>query len=370
MTTTSISEVTTSRETRPTMKQVAALAGVGTKTVSRVLNGEPGVAAATAQRVHAAVRSLDYQLDLQAGSLRRGDRRTQTLGLLVGSVDNPFCGLIHRAVEDCALERGVAVFASSLDDDPSREETAVRAFVQRRVDGLVLTTALRRPDYLTYLRSQGVPAVFIDHRPVGDDVDAVTSDNRHAAREATNHLITRGHRRIAFLGDLGDLDTARERRRGFMEALGDAGIPSSNATVVMNLGDEDSSHRATLGLIHAEQPPTAIFSAQNLITIGAVRALRETGRSHTIALLGFDDFPMADLLDPGVTVVAQDPYAIGRLAAERIFSKLDGNERASEHTIVPTQLIERGSGEIPHPDSTAVPDNHVSTSRSQLQPHA
>ena len=130
------------------MRHVAALAGVGVKTVSRVINGEPNVSAATIAKVTAAARSLDYQPDLHAGNLRRADGRTRTLGLLVGSVDNPFAGAVHRAVEDVALSRGVAVFASSLDDDPDREQEAVAAFLRRRVDGLILTTVSESQAYL------------------------------------------------------------------------------------------------------------------------------------------------------------------------------------------------------------------------------
>lgn len=333
------------------MKQVAALAGVGIKTVSRVLNDEPGVADSTARRVRAAVSTLDYQIDLQAGSLRRGDGRTRTLGLLVGSVDNPFCGLIHRAVEDASLARGVAVFASSLDDNLEREESAVRAFLQRRVDGLVLTTAHRRPDYLRSLRERHIPAVFVDHRPLGENIDAVTSDNRQGAQRATEHLLEHGHRRIALLADRGELNTARERRRGFLETLGRAGATTNDATVTTDLGDERSAHEAAMRLLTSSEPPTAIFSAQNLITIGTLRALRETGLERAIALIGFDDLPLADLLNPGVTVIAQDPYTIGRLAAERIFQRLEGDTRPSEHVVVPTHLIPRGSGEIRPPSA-------------------
>ncbi len=335
-----------SNSPRVTMKQVAALAGVGIKTVSRVLNNEPNVAPDTAERVNAAVRALDYHLDLQAGSLRRMDGRTRTLGLLVGSVDNPFSGAIHRAVEDAAVERGIAVFASSLDDDPRREETAVRAFLQRRVDGLVLTTARPRPDYVTTLGDRGIPAVFVDRRPIDVELDSVTSDNREGAAEATAHLIAHGHRRIALLADRSDLQTAHERREGFLEAIGQAGIPTSETITVMDLHDAASSEEATARLLTGPDRPTAVFSAQNLVTVGAVHALRAAGLQRAIALIGFDDIPLADLLEPGVTVVAQHPYEIGRVAVEHVFARLEGDNGPARHTVIPTTLIPRGSGEI------------------------
>lgn len=331
------------------MKHVASLAGVGIKTVSRVINGEPNVAETTAARVWDAVRTLDYQPDLQAGSLRRADGRTRTLGLLVGSVDNPFAGAIHRAVEDVASARGVSVFASSLDDDPTREEDAVRNFLQRRVDALILTTARSSPDYLGQIRDRSIPVVYVDREPMMAGLDVVASDNRDGAKRATEHLIRHGHRRIALLLDRMDLITAAQRHQGFFDALGAAGIRTDLATVVSELHDAEAARMAVRHLMSSTEPPTAIFSAQNLITLGALHGLRELALEQTIAIVGFDDLPLADLMRPGITVVAQHPQEIGRLAAERVFAHLDGHGGESQRTIVRTTLITRGSGEIVAP---------------------
>lgn len=331
---------------RPTMKQVAALAGVGIKTVSRVINGEPNVSAATIARVTDAARALDYQPDLHAGNLRRADGRSRTLGLLVGSVSNPFSGAVHRAVEEAAIERGVAVFASSLDDDPSREEQSVSAFLRRRVDGLILTTISPSQGYLAAEIRRGTPVVFVDREPSGVTADTVVSDNAAGAALAVRHMLAHGHRRIAYLGDRGDIQTARERRRGFLEELGRAGVATSSVPVIENLHDEAVTFDALLGLLSSDDPPTAVFSAQNLVTIGAIRALRARDLHHSVALVGFDDVPLADLLEPGVTVVAQNPQRIGQLAAERVFARLDGDDTPGARHIVPTRLIVRGSGEI------------------------
>lgn len=329
------------------MRHVAALAGVGVKTVSRVINGEPNVSAATIAKVNAAARTLDYQPDLHAGNLRRADGRTRTLGLLVGSVDNPFAGAVHRAVEDAALARGVAVFASSLDDDPAREQEAVSAFLRRRVDGLILTTVTESQGYLAPELRRGTPVVFVDREPAGITSDSVVSDNAEGAAVATRHLLERGHRRVAYLGDRPLIQTARERRRGFLEELGRAGVATRDVPVVEGLHDAASAHAATLALFDDPNPPTAIFSSQNLVSLGVIHALRELGLHREIALVSFDDLPLADLLDPGITVVAQDPQQIGRIAAERVFARLDGDDSPAVRTIVPTRLIERGSGELP-----------------------
>ena len=341
------SEIPLSRP-RATMRHVASLAGVGTKTVSRVVNGEPNVSEATQLKVLEAIRQLNFQPDMHAGNLRRTGRRTQTLGLLVGSVANPFSGAIHRGVEDAASAKGVAVFASSLDDDPDRERGVVSAFLRRRVDGLILTTAGKSQAYLQPELELGTPIVFVDREPVGVEADAIVCDNADGAALAVRHLISHGHRNIAFLGDRTEIWTARERRRGFIEELGRAGISIDGANVVDGLYDEVASHRATEALLRGPNPPTAIFSAQNLITMGAVRALRDNGAHHRVALVGFDDVSLAALLDPAITVIAQDPQRIGALAAERLFARLDGDTTPARSYVIPTRLIIRGSGEIPN----------------------
>lgn len=332
---------------RPTMRHVAALAGVGIKTVSRVMNDEAGVSEATRQRVLSASQQLNYQLDMAAGSLRRAGRQTLSIGLLLPSVANPFSGEIHRALEDTLAARGIAVFAASLDDDPEREKALVAAFLGRRVDGLVLTPIAKSQSYVIPEHSRDLPMVFIDREPVGIEADAVVTDNAVGAARATAHLIAQGHTKLAYLGDRTDIQTARERRRGFIEELGRAGIATSAVPVLEGLHDEESAHRAAVELLSSESPPTAIFSSQNLVTFGVMRALKELGASRRVALVGFDDFTLADMMDPGITVIAQHPERIGKLAAERLLARIDGDDRAPQTYVVPTELIQRGSGELP-----------------------
>lgn len=336
----------TQQPRRPTMKHVAALAGVGIKTVSRVMNNEPGVSEATQQKVLEATRQLNYQLDMAAGSLRRTGRRTLSLGLLLPSVANPFSAEIHRAIEDAARVRGIAVFASSLDDEPERERPLVSAFLRRRVDGLILTTAAKSQAYLLPEMAQNLPLVFIDREPVGIEADTVMTDNAEGAAGAARHLIAHGHRRLAYLGDRPDIQTARLRRHGFMTELGHAGIPTAGMPVLEGLHNVESAYRSAMELLSSDEPPTAIFSSQNLVTLGVIRALRDLGASRRVALVGFDDYSLFDLLDPGVTVVAQHPERLGSLAAERILARIDGDHSAVETYIVPSELIPRGSGEL------------------------
>ncbi|GAA3315884.1 LacI family DNA-binding transcriptional regulator [Arthrobacter ramosus] len=329
------------------MKNVADLAGVGIKTVSRVVNNESGVSEETRQRVLRATEQLQYHLDMTAGSLKRSGRKTQSIGLLLPSVSNPFSGEIHRALEDALTERGIAVFASSLDDDPQREKKLISAFLGRRVDGLVLTPIARSQAYVIPEHSRSLPMVFIDREPVGIEADAVVTDNEVGASKAAAHLIRHGHTRLAYLGDRTDIQTATKRRTGFLEEIGRAGIATSTIPVRNGLHDEETALRAAIELLTSENPPTAIFSSQNLITFGAMRALRSLGLHHSVALIGFDDFTLADMMEPGTTVIAQHPERIGKLAAERILARIDGDDGAPKTYIVPSELIPRGSGEIP-----------------------
>ena len=332
---------------RPTMRHVAALAGVGIKTVSRVMNDEAGVSEATRQRVLGASRQLNYQLDLTAGSLRRAGRKTLSIGLLLPSVANPFSSEIHRALEDALTARGIAVFAASIDDDPEREKALVAAFLGRRVDGLVVTPIARSQAYVIPEHSRDLPVVFIDREPVGIDADAVVTDNAAGSGRAAAHLLEHGHTRVAYLGDRPDIQTARERRRGFMEELARAGVATSTVHVREGLHDEESARKAAHELFASDNPPTAIFSSQNLVTFGVMRALRERAANHRVALVGFDDFTLADMMEPGITVIAQHPDRIGKLAAERLLARMDGDDSAPQTYVVPSELIVRGSGELP-----------------------
>ena len=332
---------------RATMRDVAALAGVSIKTVSRVVNQEPGVSGDLVERVESAASQLDYRQDLTASNLRRG-RQTATLGLMLEDVANPYSGAVHRAVDDAAIERGMAVLATSLDEDPVREREVARAMIQRRVDGLVIVPTGTDQSYLRGDMEAGLATVFVDRRPKFLDADTVLATNRAGAREAVEHLISVGHRRIAFLGDLTDIATAADRYEGYADAMHGAGIPLEDGLVRTDLHTRDTAQRAAESLLRSppHQAPSALFASQNLITIGAIHALHLHDLQHLVALVGFDDIELAGMLDPGVTVVAQDPYAIGRAAAELLFARIDGYRGPSQHRTISTRLVIRGSGEI------------------------
>jgi LacI family transcriptional regulator len=328
------------------MVDVAALAGVALKTVSRVVNSEPGVSPELETRVRRAIEQLNYRRDANAATLRRLGRKTQTIGLVLEDVSNPFSSALHRAVEDAARERGVLVFAGSCDEDPERERELIGSFRDRRVDGIIVVPASLDHTYLHDERRAGTALVFVDRQASHLDADSVTSDNVGGAAQAVQHLLERGHRRIGFLCDLLSISTARERLDGYTRALGSVGVGVQADLIRTDLREPDAAARAIEEMLALPEPPTAFFTAQNLLTIGGLRALHQAGREHEIALIGFDDVSLADMVKPPISVVAQDPQAIGRRAADQLFRRLDGDGEPPVHLVIPVTLIARGSGEI------------------------
>ena len=328
------------------MRDVAALAGVSIKTVSRVINGEQAVSADLTTRVTAAVDRLDYRHNMTASSLRRSDGRTATIGVVLEDVANPFSSALHRAIEDVAVERGVLVLAGSSDEDEDRERRLVSAFASRRVDGLVIQPATHDHSFLITERKAGTAIVFVDRPPAFLDADSVVTDNAAGVRRGVRHLIDHGHHQIGYLGDLHTIATAADRYQGYVAELAAEHIALDERCVRLDIHGIDNAAAAVTDLLRGANPPTALFTAQNLITIGAFRALRKLGLHQKIALIGFDDILLADLLEPAITVIAQEPAAIGRTAAETLFRRLDGDRSPAQHHVVPTRLIARGSGEI------------------------
>jgi LacI family transcriptional regulator len=325
------------------MSDVARLAGVSIKTVSRVVNDEPGVHPATAERVLAAIDQLGFRRNLGARNLRRGSS-TGTIGMVLEDVGNPFYSGITRAVEEVARQYGRQVLTGSSDEDPGRERELALEFCARRVDGMLVVPAGMQHGYLVPEMRAGMPVVFLD-RPAGDVVaDTVLVDNIGGTVLAVRHLAAHGHNRIAFLGDAPDIFTANERLRGFREGCVRAGIRYDEDLVAMGPHDERGIAEVLRRISEHRQPATAVVAGNNRITVHLLRVL--AGRPNRPALVGFDDFELADLLDPPVTVIAHDASAIGKAAAELLFSRLDWDTSPPRRVVLPVRLVPRGSGEM------------------------
>ncbi|MGI5350857.1 LacI family DNA-binding transcriptional regulator [Streptomyces sp. CA-250714] len=335
------------------MKDVAARAGVGLKTVSRVVNGEAGVSSDTERRVQEAITSLGFRRNDSARVLRKGT--TASIGMVLEDLADPFYSPLSRAVEEVARAHGALLINGSSAEDPEREQELALALCARRVDGLVIVPASDDHRYLEPEIAAGVATVFVDRPPGRIAADLVLSDNFEGARAGVAHLIAHGHRRIGFIGDRPGIHTAEERLRGYRAAMADAGLPVAESWVAPGSTDSDRVRADAARMLDGAdgtEPVTALFSGNNRVTVTLVRVLAAPERrDRPVALVGFDDFELADLLSPPVTVIAQDPADLGRSAAELLFRRLDGADDEPRTVSRPTKLITRGSGEIPPYDS-------------------
>ena len=326
------------------MRDVAGTAGVSVKTVSRVVNGESGVRANTAARVDAAIGRLGFTRNDLASSLRRG--RAGALGLVIEDVANPFYSAIARAVEDAAHARGHFLITGSCEEDPARERQLALRLLRRLVDALLIVPAGAEHRYLLPELAADVPIVFLD-RPPGDvEADTVLLDNLGGTRTGVEHLLRQRHERIAFVGDSPDLYTAAERLAGYRAALVDAGIGVDEELVRTGSHDAARAERAVRALLELPRGrrPTALFTSNNRNTVGALRALRDATRP--VAIVGFDDFELADMLPTPVTVVRHAPEEMGRIAAELAYARLDDGARPPQRRTIDLELVIRGSGEV------------------------
>jgi LacI family transcriptional regulator len=277
------------------MNDIAAAAGVGLKTVSRVVNGESRVSPETAAKMHEAIVRLGFRRNESARTLRQG--HTASIGLVLEDVADPFYSSLTRAVEEVAREHGCLVFTGSSDEDPARERDVTLAFCARNVDGLLVVPAGEDHSYLATELAAGMAAVFVDRPATGIDCDAVLVDNAGGAMRAAEHLLRQGHRRIAYLGDSATIYTARERLRGYREALEAAGMAYDDSLVFRASPTEHGVRMMLDRALGADPPATAVVTGNNRISTAVLRAL--VGRPRRPALVGFDDSELADLLTPG-----------------------------------------------------------------------
>jgi LacI family transcriptional regulator len=325
---------------RPTMKDVASRAGVALKTVSRVVNSEPGVTPETAGRVLGAIEELGFRRNESARLLRTG--RTATLGFIAGSWAEPDDVAVYQGVEGLAREHGYLMYSGSTGSEPAREEGLALAMCARRVDGLIIIPAPGSHDYLVSEIEAGVATVFVLSAPELGRADAVLPDARGAAQAAVTHLVAHGHRRIGFVGGPGGRQQAA-LRDGYAQAMAAADLPADPVWQALDAA----------ALAGASLPVTAVFCASQALTRAALRALAARGKGPSaerpvpVAVVGFGDIELADLISPPVTVVSYDPVRIGSTAAELLLRRLAGQQSPPNRVEVPVRLIARGSAEFP-----------------------
>lgn len=323
------------------MIDVAAHAGVSLKTVSRVVNNEPDVNEQTAQRVQASILALGFRRNEGASSLRRG-QSTASLGLILEDLADPFYSVLTRAVEEIARMRRFLVFTGSSDEDPAREQELALAFCARRVDGLVVVPTHADHGYLEPEIRAGVRVVFVDRPALGLEADEVLVDNKGGTRAAVEHLARHGHQRVAYLGDRPDIFTAQERLRGYREAMGNRADPE---LVAMGPHSEQSVRMAVERFRARPTPATAIITGNNRLSVLLLKVLSADSRWRP-AVVGFDDVELSEVLDPPLTIVEQNPYALGQQAASLLFARLAGDRSPPRRVVLPVSLVPRGSGEV------------------------
>lgn len=332
------------------MRDVADRAGVSFKTVSRVVNHEGGVSTELALRVQRAVAELDYRPDERARRFRQGGAKTGAIGFVLVDVSNPFFSSVLRGIEEIATANDYIVMSGSTDGDQTRENQLVEAFVSRRVDGLIVVPEGSSEDTTLRLEAQrGTPVVFVDLEPSEMFGDLVRSDHYQGSVSATEHLIDHGHSDIAFFGDYPGISSSRQRRSGYETALRQAGIDVDETRIVQDRLRPDEWRTVIRSYLERPNRPTAIFSAQNFVSIGCAQALHDLGLQREIAQVGFDDIELGDVVTPGITTVPQEPLALGRRAAETLFARIDGDRGPAAREIVGSRIVERGSGEIRPP---------------------
>jgi LacI family transcriptional regulator len=330
-----------------TMRDVARVAGVSAKTVSRVFNEDPHGTEETRERVRWAMQKLNYVPNLLARSFRAG--ADPAVGLAVPDIGDPFFAEITSSIEIDLVGRGMAVVVSSLGQGAERERSALEALLRRQISGLIVACASADQAYLAPWQSR-TPMVFVDRPPKGLSGVYVIEDDLAGARQAVTHLASHGHQRVAFLGISTPITTVLRRLKGYRSAVAELGLDGRPDLICVPSESAEECAAELVKLLEAPNAPTAVFSATTLCTMALVQALQRADRSD-IAVVGFGDFPMAEALTPPVTVLDQDPARLGRIAVERLVECIENPQaKVRRRTVLPVHLIPRGSGELPPPD--------------------
>lgn len=339
----------TKKSKHPTLSEVAKRAGVGTTTVSRVINGVEHVEPQTLARVQQAIKELGYMPN-QAARVLKG-HRTRTIGFVVPSIADPFFSSCAEVLQGIARSHDFLLIVLTTQNERVTEENAVNTLIQHRVDGFVIAPADSESEELRDLLSRvPIPIVALDRPVAGAVVPSVVADNYVGARHATQHLIEHGYKRIACLTGEIDLYTIRERVRGYCDAMKAARLKTDLET---SIHDEASAERVVEKMLRSRKPPDAIFTLKNSTTVDVFESLQRRGIEipKTVALLGYDDFQLAGAVRPAITVVKQPIQELGHAAAELLFSRLltlsagggAGSKGREQQVQLKTCLITRSS---------------------------
>lgn len=326
-----------------TIKDVAREAGVSPATAARALGGYGYVKESTRRHVEEAARRLGYRPNALARSMVK--RSTQTIGLVISDIANPFFPRVVRGIEDEAHARGFNVILCNSDEDPEKERSYLEVLLAKRVDGILVTSTEANAAHLESLARRHVPVVLLDRPLVAPGLDAVAVDNEAGARLAVEHLLTLGHRRIGMISGPRRVTTMAARIRGFERTLREHGLPLDPALIYEGDLREGGGYRGLIHLLSLPEPPTAVFTTDNRTTMGALAAARELGVNipRALSLVAFDDTPWMQLFTPAVTVVEQPAYELGTAAARVLFERIGQPDHPPQRVQLACRLIVRES---------------------------
>lgn len=324
-----------------TIKDVAKEARVSVATVSRTLNRVDRVSPRMRERVVAAAKSLNYRPNAVARSLRA--RNTQTLGLVIPNIRNPFFTQIAREIEDVARERGYSLVFGNTDEDPEKEAEYLRVLLEKQVDGLIVSPARATSRYLEEVLRDGVPVLFLDRFVRGIEAPVVRAEGRRAVNKLVEHLTGFQHEKLAIISGPVETVPGRERLDAFLTGAEERNVPVGGERVKVGDFRRESGFRAMRELLDLDEPPTAVFVANNLMALGALQALKRAGMSipEDISFASFDDVSWFELVEPPITAIAQPVGELGAAAAGMLLAMVEGGE--AESVILEAELVVRRS---------------------------
>ena len=329
------------------IKDVAKKAGVSTATASRVLRDFPGVRDKTKKEVLKAVSELNYEINAVARNLRQ--KKTNSIGIIVGNVLSQFYSVIAKSVEDTNNKYGYNTILCNGDENPEKELNYLKVLKSNRVDGIILTPTGKNSEYVQHLINSRTKVVLLDRLIEGVDCDAVLVDNANGAYEAVKHLIDQGYRKIGIVDGYLDRTTGAERLKGYLKAIEEAGIAKDDSLIKIGDFKKESGEELTKELLKQPNRPEAIFTTNIDMSMGALIAIKEMGLTipDDIGIVCFDDSDWALILEPSITVIRQPVYQLGSTAAELLIKEIEDEEKNLDHkpTIVTlsTELIIRNS---------------------------
>jgi LacI family transcriptional regulator len=317
-----------------TITDVAREAQVSRATVSRVVSRKPITSEDVKKRVLAAIEKLGYQPNRIARSLRT--QHSKIIGLIIADIQNPFYTGLVRAVEDTAYKNNFMVFLCNTDEDIEKEILYLKLMIAEKVAGVVITPTQERNNPSRILIDAGIPVVAVDRSMLDLDVDSVVIDNFKLAYELVAHLISDGHRQIAIVAGTSTITTSRERLEGYTAALTDHNLAVNPLFIRQGLPKEEFGYQAVRGMLELEQPPAALFLVNNLLTLGALRAIREKGLRipEDIAIVAFDDTNWTAFVCPPLTVAAQPTYELGQKATEMLINRIKDPTLSKERYVI------------------------------------